>query len=58
MKMSKLLRSMIAVGIVAVFAASLTACSGSSSGPAAATVNGGAIPASEVTEHMACIRGE
>ena len=58
MKMSKLLRSMIAVSVVAVFAASLTACSGSSSGPAAATVNGVAIPESEVTENIESIRAQ
>ena len=58
MKMSKLLRSMIAVSVVAVFAASLTACSGSSSGPAAATVNGVAIPESEITENIESIRAQ
>lgn len=60
MKMSKLLKSMIAVGVAAVFAASLAACSGSSSGsgPAAATVNGVAIPESEITETIENVRAQ
>ena len=58
MKMSKLLKSMITVGIAAVFAASLAACSGSSSdsGAAAATVNGVSIPESEITKTIESVR--
>ena len=60
MKMSKLLKPMIAVGVAAVFAASLTACSGSSSGSgaAAATVNGVSIPESEITETIESVRAQ
>ena len=58
MKMSKLLKSMITVGIAAVFAASLAACSGSSSGSgaAAATVNGVSIPESDITKTIESVR--
>ena len=58
MKMSKLSKSMITVGIAAVFAASLAACSGSSSnsGAAAATVNGVSIPESDITKTIESVR--
>ena len=58
MKMSKLLKSMITVGVMAVFAVSLAACSGSSSGSgaAAATVNGVSIPESDITKTIESVR--
>ena len=58
MKMSKLLKSMITAGVMAVFAVSLAACSGSSSGSgaAAATVNGVSIPESDITKTIESVR--
>lgn len=60
MKTAKLLKAMIAVGIVAVFSASLVACSGGSSksGATAATVNGTAIPESEITDTIEGVRAQ
>ena len=60
MKTAKLMKAMIAVGIVAVFSASLVACSGGSSkgGATAATVNGTAIPESEITNTIEGVRAQ
>ena len=60
MKTAKLFKAMVAAGIMAVFAASLVACSGGSSGSGAtaATVNGTAIPESQVTETIEGVRAQ
>ena len=60
MKTAKLLKAMIAVAVVAVFSASLVACSGGASktGPTAATVNGTAIPESEITNTIESVRAQ
>ncbi|MBO4353088.1 MAG: peptidylprolyl isomerase [Eggerthellaceae bacterium] len=58
MKTSKFLKSTVTVGIAAAFAISLAACSGGSTGAAAATVNGVEIPESQVTETIESVRAQ
>ena len=60
MKAAKIFKAMIAVGIIAVFTTGLVACSGGSSASSAtaATVNGTAIPESEVTNTIESVRAQ
>lgn len=61
MKTSKLLKALVAMGMAAVFAVGMVACSGGSQSKGeavAATVNGVTIPESEITNTIEAVRAQ